>query len=254
MSPYELLETVIIYTKDILGGLIIMSSFNGKHTPAEVVKIFPKASDFFKNYRIDFCCGGDKPLFQVFEKKNLDGETVLAELNSLYEEWTKEDHEVIDWDSVPLSELIDHIVHTHHAYLEKELDPLGQFVTKIFRVHGAKHPHLKELHRLYHEFKLEMEEHSLKEEQEVFPLIKEYENNPSNELLKRIQIANGDLEEEHDAVGDILKRMREITNDFTPPADACNSYRITYARLLDLEADTFQHVHLENNVLFKRLV
>src|SRR5699024_1556050 len=120
-------------------------------------------------------------------------------------------------------------------------------------IYGKNHPHLKELHRLYNQFKLDMEEHSIKEEEEVFPLIKEYEENPSNELLEQIHTANGGLENEHDASGDILKRMREITNGFQPPSDACNSYRITYARLAELENDTFQHIHLENHVLFKQL-
>nr|WP_072890630.1 iron-sulfur cluster repair di-iron protein [Ornithinibacillus halophilus] len=230
-----------------------MNTFTIEQTPADIVKIFPKASDFFKERRIDFCCGGDKPLTNVFSEKQLDGEVVLKELNDLYQEWSKEDHDVTDWDAIPASQLIDHIVHTHHAYLNDELAPLGQFVTKIFRVHGAKHPHLKELHRIYHELKLELEEHTIKEDEEVFPLIKEYELNPSEALLEKIRIANGGLEDEHDVAGDLLKRIRVITNDFTPPVEACNSYRITYARLADLESDTFQHIHLENNVLFKNL-
>ncbi|SHG24585.1 regulator of cell morphogenesis and NO signaling [Ornithinibacillus halophilus] len=232
---------------------MIMNTFTIEQTPADIVKIFPKASDFFKERRIDFCCGGDKPLTNVFSEKQLDGEVVLKELNDLYQEWSKEDHDVTDWDAIPASQLIDHIVHTHHAYLNDELAPLGQFVTKIFRVHGAKHPHLKELHRIYHELKLELEEHTIKEDEEVFPLIKEYELNPSEALLEKIRIANGGLEDEHDVAGDLLKRIRVITNDFTPPVEACNSYRITYARLADLESDTFQHIHLENNVLFKNL-
>ncbi|WP_407668444.1 iron-sulfur cluster repair di-iron protein [Ornithinibacillus halophilus] len=231
----------------------MMNTFTIEQTPADIVKIFPKASDFFKERRIDFCCGGDKPLTNVFSEKQLDGEVVLKELNDLYQEWSKEDHDVTDWDAIPASQLIDHIVHTHHAYLNDELAPLGQFVTKIFRVHGAKHPHLKELHRIYHELKLELEEHTIKEDEEVFPLIKEYELNPSEALLEKIRIANGGLEDEHDVAGDLLKRIRVITNDFTPPVEACNSYRITYARLADLESDTFQHIHLENNVLFKNL-
>ena len=230
-----------------------MSTFTAEHTPAEIVKVFPKASDLFKNRRIDFCCGGDRPLGTVFTEKKIDGSAVLSELNTAFETWSKEDHEVINWDSIPLSELVDHIIHKHHAYLNEELAPLGQFVTKIFRVHGAKHPHLKELHRLYNDFKVDMEEHMIKEESEVFPLIKEYEKNPSEKLAEHIHKVNGGLEDEHEAQGDILKRMRVITNDFQPPADACNSYRITYARLSELESDTFQHVHLENNVLFKRV-
>ncbi|AIF43918.1 iron-sulfur cluster repair di-iron protein [Virgibacillus sp. SK37] len=230
-----------------------MHTFTVEHTPAEIVKIFPKASDLFKERRIDFCCGGDKPLSEVFQKDKMDKEEILSELNIAYQQWNKEDHELVDWDSILLSDLVDHIVSNHHTYLKNELVPLGEFVTKIFRVHGSKHPHLKQLYRIYNEFRMEMEEHMIKEETEVFPLIKEYEKNPSEELKAQIHEANGDLEEEHEAAGNLLKSIREITLDFTPPTDACNSYRITYARLADIEQDTFQHVHLENNVLFKRL-
>ncbi|OZU90484.1 iron-sulfur cluster repair di-iron protein [Virgibacillus indicus] len=230
-----------------------MSTFTAEHTPAEIVKVFPKASDLFKKRRIDFCCGGDRPLRAVFTEKDVDEAAVLSELNIAYESWSKEDHEIINWDNIALTELVDHIVYKHHAFLNEELPALGQFVTKIFRVHGANHPHLKELHRLYNDFKVDMEEHMIKEEGEVFPLIKEYEINPSEELAKRIHEANGGLEDEHEAQGDILKRIQEITNDFEPPADACTSYRITYARLSELTSDTFQHVHLENNILFKRV-
>lgn len=230
-----------------------MQTFTETSTPADIVKVFPKASDLFKEKQIDFCCGGDKPLQESFQDKAIDGEAVLQELNTQYENWVEDGHKAKDWDAVPLSELVDHIIHHHHAYLKEELPALSEFVTKIFRVHGMDHPHLKELQRLYNEFRLEMEEHSLKEERVVFPLILEYEMNPSDEVLQEIRIANGDLETEHDKCGDILKEMRVITNGFEPPAGACGSYRITYARLKELEEETFQHVHLENNVLFKRL-
>lgn len=230
-----------------------MQSFTKEHTPAEIVKVFPKASDLFKSRRIDFCCGGDRPLHQVFAEKDLDGKALMTDLNKAYETWSKEEHDMVDWDNEPLSKLIDHIVESHHAYLHEELVPLGQFVTKVFRRHGADSPHLKELHRLYHDFKIDMEEHLVNEEAEVFPLIKEYEKHPGEALKQQIIEANGGLEDDHQASGDLLKRMREITDDFTPPIGACNSYRITYARLEELEENTFQHIHLENNILFKRI-
>lgn len=230
-----------------------MSTFTVKDTPANIVKIFPKASDLFKERRIDFCCNGNRPLGDVFAESDLDESVIMSELNGIYEEWQKEDNDVTDWDSMPPSELIDHIVYKHHAYLNEELAPLSEFVTKILRVHGTNHPHLKELHRLYNDFKVEMEEHMITEEGDVFPLIKEYEKNPSDKLREHIIEANGGLEDDHDAAGNLLKRMREITDGFEPPADACTSYRITYSRLAEMESDTFQHVHLENNVLFKNL-
>jgi len=230
-----------------------VQEFTKEHTPAEIVKVFPKASDLFKNRRIDFCCGGDRPLQEVFAEKDLDETVILTDLNTAYTAWSREDHEKIDWDNLPLSKLIDHIVETHHAYLHEELAPLGQFVTKVFRRHGIDNPHLKELHRLYNDFKVDMEEHLVNEEDNVFPLIKEYEKNPSEDLKQRIIEANGGLEDDHQESGDLLKKMREVTNDFTPPHGACNSYRITYARLDELESNTFQHIHLENNILFKRI-
>src|SRR5699024_1422668 len=102
-------------------------------------------------------------------------------------------------------------------------------------------------------FKTEMESHMVSEESDVFPLIKAYGENPSTSLLEHIVEANGGLEDDHQEAGDLLKQIRIITEDFEPPEDACNTYRITYARLKELEPDTFQHVHLENNVLFKNL-
>lgn len=231
-----------------------MDLFTIEHTPADIVKTYPKASDLFKVYQIDFCCGGDQPLKQVFSKnETLEETAVLNELNAAYQDWQKQGHEVIDWDVVPLSELVDHIVHTHHAYLYKELPALAEFVTKIFRVHGPDQPQLKELYYVYNQFQSEMIEHTIKEDNEVFPLIKEYEKKPSEGLLQRIREANGELENEHDIAGDLLKKMRNITNGFTLPANACGSYQITYARLAEMEENTFQHVHLENNVLFTQL-
>lgn len=230
-----------------------MTMFSVDHTPAEIVKIFPKASDLFKSNRIDFCCGGHKPLKETFQEKSISGEGLLQKLNSQYEEWKEKGQSGRNWEEATYSDLVDEIVHTHHAYLTEELPALGQFVTKIFRVHGEHHPHLKELYQLYHSLKTELELHLVKEEQDVFPLIKEYEQNPTDELKDKILRLNATLEEEHQDAGDILKRMRDICTDFNPPADACNSYRITYMRLAELEDDMFQHIHKENNILFPRL-
>lgn len=230
-----------------------MQAFKATHTPAEIVRQFPKASDFFREHQIDFCCGGDKPLEQTFLEGALDSENILYVLNEAYRYWTDEGHKAKDWDEVSLSEIIDHIVHHHHTYLYDVLPGLGDLVAKIFRVHGAEDAYLKDLNRAFNAFRMEMDLHSMKEEQEVFPLIKKYEKEPSDELLDQIRIANGGLEDEHDYIGTILKEMRQVTNGYSLPTGACNSYRITYERLEELEQETFDHVHLENNILFKRL-
>jgi len=106
---------------------------------------------------------------------------------------------------------------------------------------------------LYNRLQSELIEHTIKEDNEVFPLVKEYEKDPNESLRKEIHEANGTLEDEHDIAGNILKKIRRITNDFTPPANACTTFQLTYTRLAELEAETFDHIHLENNILFKKL-
>lgn len=229
-----------------------MNIFTIEQTPAQIVKKFPKASDLFKKNQIDFCCGGNRPLSEAIEEQALDQDTILAELNNLYEDWNKEEHTVIDWDAMSASDLIDYITSKYHADLKDELPALSSYVTRVFNVHGEGNPHLKELYQLFHEFKDEIEEHTIKEDNEIYPLIKQYEQHPNEELLKQIHEANGTLESEHDKSGELLKQMRAITNDFTPPAGACNTYQMTYARLKELVSETFDHIHLENNVLFHK--
>ncbi|GGM27578.1 iron-sulfur cluster repair di-iron protein [Paraliobacillus quinghaiensis] len=229
-----------------------MQFFQIDDTPADIVKTFPKASDLFKKERIDFCCGGDKPLRETLEKRQIDGEMLLHALNESYKDWKDAGNIETDWNKVSSSELIDHILERHHYYLQQELEPLSQFVTKIFRVHGQNHPHLKDLHKVYHEFKAEIEAHLIEEENELFPLVRQYEETQDLADAARIQELNKNMEQEHQVAGDLLREMHTITNGFVPPEGACNSYRITYARLAELETNTFEHIHLENNILFKK--
>lgn len=229
-----------------------MELFTAEHTPAQIVKKFPKASDLFKQNQIDFCCGGHRPLTDAVKEQALNEDDILSELNSSYEDWKKEDQPGTDWDALTASDLIDYITSKYHAQLKDELPALSVYVTKVFHVHGERDPHLKELYRIFHEFKAELEEHTIKEDNVVYPLIKEYEQEPSEDLLKQIHEANGTLEAEHDESGHLLKQIREVTNHFTPPEGACNTYQMTYARLKELESKTFDHIHLENNVLFQK--
>src|SRR5690625_2804667 len=111
----------------------MMSTFTAEDKPAEIIKVFPKASDLFKAYMIDFCCGGDKPLYETFEERELNEKEILSQLNETYDEWSKEDHELVDWDQVPILDLVDHIVYHHHAYLKQELPKLREFVARVFQ-------------------------------------------------------------------------------------------------------------------------
>jgi regulator of cell morphogenesis and NO signaling len=227
--------------------------FKSSEKIGDIVARFPKASDIFKQYHIDFCCGGDRPLSAAINEQNLNEQEVLEKLTALYNETSSLNTGDTDWTKAAYSQIIDHVVNTHHAYLNVQLPKLSDLTTKILRVHGDHHPELKKVHRLFHNLKLELEQHLIKEEEVLFPLIKEYEKNQSEEILEKAVKVLKETEDEHDAAGDIIKELRKITNNFTAPEDGCTSYNLTYIGLEELESDLFQHIHLENNILFKRV-
>jgi regulator of cell morphogenesis and NO signaling len=228
--------------------------FSSSEKIGDIAARFSKAMEVFKDYNIDFCCGGDKPLNNVLKEQNINEEELLAKLEEAYNKILGMKVNETDWNSIPLTELIDHIINTHHAFLVKNLPRLSSLTAKILRVHGVGHEELSKVHRLFHNLKLELEQHLIKEEEIVFPLIKEFEQAPSAETLKAAERVIEELEAEHEGAGDILKELRQITSNYTLPEDGCNTYVLTYNLLEELEGDLFQHIHLENNILFPRLL
>lgn len=231
----------------------MMNQFTATQRIGDTVARFPAAADVFKMYRIDFCCGGDRPLREALQEQQLNEPEVINHLNERFEAFKNQEKVEVDWTKESPSKLIDHVVNTHHAYLQTELPSISELSAKILRVHGAHHPELATVHRLFHNLKMELEQHLIKEEEIEFPLIKEWEKNLSEEKLNNILKIVTELEDEHVGAGDILKELRRITQDYTVPEDGCNTFRLTYQKLEALENDTFQHIHLENNILFQTL-
>jgi regulator of cell morphogenesis and NO signaling len=228
--------------------------FKSSDNIGDIAKAFPKSMEVFKAYNIDFCCGGNRALKQVVKEQGVDENEVMDKLQELYNNTLNTTGEEVDFTKLSYSELIDYIVNTHHAYLQIELPKVAELTTKILRVHGANHSELLKVHKLLASLKSELEEHLIKEEEIEFPLIKEYEKNPSKELLDKVKSAIKELEQEHEGAGDILKELRKVTNGFEVPEDGCNSYRLTYNKLREIEDDTFKHIHLENNIMFPSLM
>jgi regulator of cell morphogenesis and NO signaling len=234
------------------GGITMTQTFTESSIIGNIVTEFPKASDFFKANRIDFCCGGNRPLIEAIEERNLSAEEILSELNALYDEAKKLSESTIDWNQASSNELIQYIVGKHHRYLNEELPKLSPYVTKVLRVHGAQHPHLAQIHKLFHQLKTELEQHTIKEETEDFPALIAFEEKPTSVNKEKVLTILSALEDEHQHAGDLIKEIRKVTNDFTPPPGACGTYRLVYQRLEELESDLFEHIHLENNILFPR--
>jgi regulator of cell morphogenesis and NO signaling len=219
----------------------------------DIVNEFPKSSDVFKKHRIDFCCGGNIPIEQAATLSNVELDLLISELNIVIEKSNPEETNLEVWTDSNSNTIIDHIITHYHRPLIEELSLLSPYVTKVSRVHGDHHPELLKVNELFYEFKKEMLEHTEKEEEIVFPLIKKLEANAVENTEEAINMII-ELEKEHDAAGAILKELRTITSDFALPFDACGTYTLVYQRLEMLEADTFMHVHLENNILFPRYI
>lgn len=226
-----------------------MHTFTEEHTPAHIVKVFPKASDLFKVHGINFCCKGDIVLKDTFVEKSLPGEEVLEKLNTSYESWKEKGNIATNWEAMSVKELVEYIKVNFHAFLQAELSALGEFVTRIYRVHGHDSPHLEQLYTLYNEFVMEAEIHIMQEVTEFIPLIQM--TKVIN--IEKVQKEVNKLTARNVKMNELLKEMRKVTNDFVPPLHACGSYRITYARLNDLETEMMDYMHVENNILFKKL-
>lgn len=232
----------------------MIKNFKASEKIGDIVSRFPKASEIFKAYNIDFCCGGDRPLSQAMEEQHLNQREVLDKLEEKYEELRNMQLEEIDFRKLSMTELIDHIMNTHHVFVKTELPRISDLIVKILRVHSVEHGQdLLQVHKLFSNLRMEMEQHLIKEEEILFPKIKEYEQNPSDQLLAEITSVMEETENEHDGAGDLIKSLRKVTNGFTAPNDGCTTFALTYKKLEEFESDLFQHIHLENNILFPRL-
>jgi regulator of cell morphogenesis and NO signaling len=211
-----------------------------------------RKAEIFKKYGLDFCCGGKKTVKQACAEKGLDVTKIEQELQQVdkapitgsvpYDEW-------------PIDFLADYIVNTHHRYVRKSLPDLLTYTKKIMQVHGHGHPELTEVYELTDSIAKEMTHHMGEEEEIVFAYAKELAKADKNTVLDNDKLATiAEMEKEHDAVGRMLERIRLITNDYNLPADACASYALTFKLLQEFENDLFLHIHLENNILFPKMI
>lgn len=193
-------------------------------------------------------------LERACERRGVDVEEALRALEDIGHGADSSDD--FDWSTRSAAELMDHIITTHHAYLRHELPRLSGLVQKVARVHGANHPELNGVLRTFSVMAGELAAHMVKEEHAVFPAARALETGaePGPEEGSADDTALHMLEDEHEAVGQALATIRSLTREFVPPPGACNSYRAMLDGLNELEADTHQHIHKENNVLFPKVV
>ncbi len=206
----------------------------------------------FKKFGIDFCCGGSIPLEVACYQKKLDPNEVFNELNQS----TINESLLIkkNWESLSLQELIENILVNHHLYMRDMLPELTQAMKKVLNAHGKKNPELFEASKTLQALRNDLEPHMMKEEAILFPMIQKLINEDSaqEKILKQIGNHIRVMAEQHKNLGSRLETMRRLTNNYTVPDNACNTFKYLYKELETLESDLFIHTHKENNILFPK--
>ncbi len=210
----------------------------------------------FEKYGIDFCCGGQKSLAEISREKKLNLEVIQQEMEAATKTPVVWSEDYTEWD---LSFLIDHIVTTHHAYLNNNNGQISSYAQKIADVHGGHHPEVIEIAQIFKKIVADLAGHLKEEEEVLFPLIKKVESaikaGSSTDLKDRVAIKAflEKLSKEHEEIGDEIHAIHHLANNYAIPDDVCNTFVVTYQKLQEFENDLHKHVHLENNVLFLKI-
>ncbi|PEN07975.1 iron-sulfur cluster repair di-iron protein [Longimonas halophila] len=223
---------------------------------ADLVSAQPRYARIFEELGIDYCCGGERPLRKACAEQGLEPKTVVRMLSAHSAAQSAPDADAApktDWTRASLSDLITHIEKTHHAYLRGELPRLDELLTKVTHVHGADLPWLRRAKQVFDTMASDLYAHMEKEETVVFPFIRRLEDGEATAPPVGMDSDPMALmEHEHDEAGNALKELQALSNDFSMPRGACGTLRATINGLQLLQKDMFQHVHKENNILFRR--
>jgi len=216
-----------------------------------------RTASVFKKYGIDFCCQGNRTINDACLAKKIDGQLVVADLNTLPQ---SQSDQVTDYKSWPIDLLVDYIEKKHHRYVEEKTQEIKPYLDKICRVHGDRHPELFQINEHFNATAGELAMHMKKEEMVLFPYVRKMAKaNQENVKLEAphfgtVQNPIQMMMNEHTAEGERFRRIEEISNNYTPPQDACNTYQVTFALLKEFEQDLHLHIHLENNILFPKAI
>ena len=210
-----------------------------------------QTSIVFKSYGIDFCCNGNRSIVDACNESEINLEPLINDLQSSL---LKETLDNIDYNTYSITSLISHIVEKHHSYLKRTAPTLTEFLAKVSKVHGPTEPHLIQMFEIYSTIIDDLMPHLIEEENDFFPLLIQYEKNKTANLEKLVSEKIDELLLDHLKLGKNIFKLRDLSDNYSLPDHACNTYKATFKLLIEMESDLFKHIHLENNILIKKVI
>jgi regulator of cell morphogenesis and NO signaling len=226
-------------------------------TIGEVVAQNFRTAQVFQTYGLDFCCGGKKTIGEACSAIGIDSDELISELAGVTENGNHAEQNFYNWET---DSLADYIINTHHTYLIRAMPNIYAHAVKVAQVYGEKHPGTIRVSQVFLEIKEELEVHMQKEEKMLFPYIKRIvqANRDGNQMHYPPFGTVGNpikvMEIEHEKAGHLTLEINRLTENYTPPADACTTFRVLYEELREFENDLHIHIHLENNILFPKAI
>jgi regulator of cell morphogenesis and NO signaling len=234
-------------------GMIMSSTSEPK--VKDIVLSNPTAGQVLENAGLDKCCGGGNSPHGACLHADVPAEEILTRLRENSKDVSPDE---ANWTSAPLNDLTRHICERHHRYVRAAIPRVQILLDKVKAKYGENHPEIMDVQRLFTGVGGEMIMHMQKEEQILFPYIDALQRSANGDgpveppFFQTVRNPIQAMMREHESAGDLVKRIRKASSEYTVPADACQSYRALYQDLREFEADLHQHVHLENNILFPR--
>ena len=216
-----------------------------------------KAAGIFEKYNLDYCCGGGKTIEQACLENGTDPKVIYSEIEKIDSVKVEIPERIDDWE---LDLIVDYIINHHHKFVRYMIPLISMHTEKVASAHGQNHPETKEVAKIFNAVYKELKQHMMKEEEILFPYIKYITKVNKGEAkfekpyFGRIGNPINMMELEHQSAGESMYKIRKLTNNYNPPSDACDAFKICLKELKEFEEDHHKHVHLENNVLFPKAV
>ncbi|WP_456461678.1 DUF542 domain-containing protein [Lutibacter sp.] len=221
-------------------------------TVAEVVSENMGADHIFSKYNIDFCCGGNVTLEKACEEKGIAFEKLKTEIETVVNIISND----TNFNEMDLNSLIDYALNVHHNYFSEKIPLILQLSLKVAEVHWQQHKEVIEINNLFNKVISELNEQISTEEKKFFPSIKKYTTQKNRDQIELEYVTKTilNIENVHKQTRDEFKSIAKLTNNYSPPEDACNTYKSLYINLQEFEQKLHSYLHFEKHILFPRVI